>query len=398
MRLRKVASIALCLLMLLITGAMPARADGNVSIYQPEKHWAYKELLEFRQRIDAIVGTQSQYGSVNEDDKAMIRTYILDEKCLDQPIKVRHWATLLDAILKLPLESKQQLLDMYVFGLATGDEIARENAVGGMVKLLTLKYLSGQGTGEELAPAKALKDLSAVSERQDVLVRIAYCQGLLDSTVTEYFRPRERLLTAEAISMLHHVVTKYQITYTSADEGEKKAPAQPTPTPSAAWVEAEMQRYRQTLWRKAATLKTAETILLTGTGTYCELLNLPVTVDQWGEVLKATLDIADDDLVRTYTSGLAQGPTVPRDVAVAGLLKLLHYKGLVRARDASKQERNAAMAAFRDCGGASDTSKLAVAYSEGLVRGYPDHTFRPNQALTRGEALILMLNVIQKCL
>ncbi len=396
MRLRRVASSALCLLMLLTTSAMPARADGSVSAYQPEKHWAYRELQEFRQRMDAIVGTQSQYDSISEGDKAVIRTYILDEKCLDQPLKAGHWAILLNAILKLPPESRQQLLDMYVLGLATGDEITREDAVGGMVKLLTLECLSGQSTGEELAPAMALKDLDAVSDRHDVLVRIAYCEGLLDSGVTDYFRPKEKLLTGEAVSMLHHVVTKFQITYTSADEDERKAPAPPTPAPSAAWISAEFHQYRQTLFRKMVTFKAAEMILLTGTGTYDEQMSAPVTVEQWGKVLKVTLDITDDGLVRTYTSGLTQGPTVPRDVAVAGLVKLLHYTGLVRGRDASRQERLAATAAFRDYAGASDTSKLAIAYGEGLVRGYPDHTFRPKQALTRGEALMLMLNVTKK--
>jgi len=37
-----------------------------------------------------------------------------------------------------------------------------------------------------------------------------------------------------------------------------------------------------------------------------------------------------------------------------------------------------------------------IAYNEGLVKGYPDCTFRPKQALTNGEALLLMLNIIDK--
>ncbi|NPV70102.1 MAG: S-layer homology domain-containing protein [Firmicutes bacterium] len=423
MRLGKGLSVVLCTMLLLSVSAFSVLANGSDSrelhvavvaealsspvqvpadspvvvteLPQKEKHWVYDELAEFKQRIVAIAGTDSQYDGISEHDKSIIRNYILNEEYLDQPIKAEYWAVLLNAVLKLPADSKERLLDMYVHDLATGDEIAREDAVGGMVKLLSLQYLRGYSTAEELEPAKALKDLQAVSDRQNALVRTAYSAGLVDSRTVEYFRPKERLTVAEAISMVYRVVTKYNVTYSSTGERDKQEPAVPV---RVGWVDAELQRYRERLQRKLVALKTAESILTDGRVGNDERLNAAVSVEQWSEVLRSTLGISDQKVVHSYTFGLVQGDTVPRDVAVAGLVKLLHYTGMVRGRDASERERLAAAVAFGDYSQAFDTSKLAIAYSEGLVRGYPDHTFRPKQALTKGEALILMLSVIERCM
>jgi len=322
----------------------------------------------------------------------------LNEEYLDQPIKVKYWAVLLNAVLKLPSESKDRLLKMYVHDLATEDEIAREDAVGGMVKLLTIQYLKGYSTAEELKPAEALKDLHALSDRQSTLVRMAYSAGLIDSNTTAYFRPKERLTVAEAVSMLYKVISKYNITYDDAQKDDKPESGIPDDiNEKAYWVDAEIQQYRDRLQKKLILLKTAESVLLDGrTGNERDILNEAVTAKKWSEVLKMVLEIKDEKVLQSYTTGLVKGETVPRDAAVAGMMKLLHYTGMVKGRDASEQERLEAANAFTDYKDAFDTSKLAIAYSERLIEGYPDHTFRPKQNITKGEALILMLRIIEK--
>jgi hypothetical protein len=366
-----------------------------------EKHWVYNELAGFKKRVYPVAGLHSEYGGISEDEKNIIRNYILNEDYLDRPIKTGYWAALLNAVLKLPGQEKEKLLEMYVYNLATGDEITREDAVGGMVKLLTVKpYLDGSITAEEMEPAKALKDLQEISNRQNDLVRIAYCEGLLDSKTPEYFRPKEKLTVAEAISMLYKVITKYNISYDNTEKGNAQTPDITTDTkPQANWIDSRLQSYRDKLQMKLVKLKTAESILLDGrVGSGEDLLYAPVTIDKWSEVLKHVLEIEDEKILHSYTSSLVSDKTVPRDIAAAGMLKLLHYTGIIEGRDASEKERLDAVAAFSDYNDAFDTSKLAIAYNEGLVRGYPDSTFRPKQALTNGEALILMLNIIDKCM
>ncbi|KKM09709.1 hypothetical protein SY88_17355 [Clostridiales bacterium PH28_bin88] len=405
MKSLKMLSLVFCAVLLAWFGnySFPAFADSSASGYpglrEPidEKHWVYDELADFKQRIYPVVGRDSKYSGISEDDKNIIRNYVLNDEYLDQPIKVKYWAVILNAVLKLPDENKNSILRMYVYDLATGDEITREDAVGGMVKLLTIKpYLKGSSTAEQLEPAKALKDLQDLSDRQDTLVRIAYGEGLVDSKTIEYFRPKERLTVAEAISMLYRVVTKYNITYDITGENDTQKPdISIDGSTQENWVDTELRNYRERLQRKFVKLKTAESILLDGrNGNDESLLNQAVTVEKWSEVLKQVLEIEDEAVVHSYTSGLVVGETVPRDVAVAGMVKLLHYTGMVKGRDASERERLQATAAFTDYTDAFDTSKLAIAYHEGLVKGYPDRTFRPKQALTNGEALILMLNII----
>lgn len=390
MKPRRAIYVLLCTTLLWAMGVSQVLADATLTSYsRVDRHWVCDELAEFKQRIAAMAGPESEYDAITEQDKDVIRRYILSEEYLDQPIKAEHWAILLNAILKIPVDGREQLLNMYVFGLATGEEITREDAVGGMIKLLTLKHIKGSVTAEELEPAKALKDLNAISERQEGLVRIAYCTGLLDSRTADYFRPKDRLLVAEAISMAGRIVEKFDITYGTG------GPAAPTPG-RGQWVSSELNQYRENMMRKLAALKVAEAILLGEEGAKDEVVFEPVTVKMWSEVLQQVLGIADQGVLHTYTSGLVRGSTVPRDAAVAGLVKLLHYNGMLRGRDATEQERLAAATAFKDYASAMDASKLAIAFSERLINGYPDRAFRPGRPLTRGEALILLMNVIQR--
>lgn len=113
--------------------------------------------------------------------------------------------------LSLPDEKAGELLKMYVYGLASGDVMRREDAAGGLVKLLTLKYIKGNSTSAELEHSRVLSDLGDVSDRQRVPVQVAFCEGILDATVKNLFRPKDALTNAEAVSILSKVIKKYGI-------------------------------------------------------------------------------------------------------------------------------------------------------------------------------------------
>lgn len=386
MKMVKALCIVLCITTLFVTFGSNvftefARADTSES-----KHWVYDELTDFKQNLYPVTGKDS------------IQKFILGEEYLDQPIKVNDWAILLNAVLRLPSESKDSLLRMYVYDLATEDEITREDAVGGMVKLLTIQYLSGSVTAEELMPAEALKDLHAISERQETLVRLAYSEGLVDSNTTVYFRPQERLTVAEAVSMLNKIILKFNISYDDALKDDIQESSQSKDiSKNVYWLEAVINQYRNSLQINLKLLETVEYVLLDGSAVYeKEICNEAVSSEKWSEVLKLVLQIEDDMVLHSYTAGLVEGDKIPRGVAVAGMIKLLHYNGMIIGRDASAQERSEAANAFTDYNDAFDTSKLAIAYSEKLIAGYPGQSFRPKQNITKGEALILMIRIMEK--
>jgi hypothetical protein len=383
-----------------LLGIEPEEPEQPISEAEPpgeEKHWALDDLASLKSHVYAMLDPNSKYDGMDKVDKNEIIDYVFNENHLDLPIKARHWALLLEAVLGIPIQQRQKMLDMYVFNLADGDDITRENAVGGMVKLLTIEMIKGNYHYEELAAAKALKDLHTVSDHQNTLVQIAYCAGLLDTNTVDYFRPLDKLTIAEAVSMLNKIIERFCIVY---DETGKVAPPDPNISKDVMkinWIDQRVQQYRNNLQQRLVKLKTAESILMDGrTLDDDSCVNNSVTVEKWRYALKQVLEIDDDDVLDYYTTDLTDGPTVPRDVAVAGMVKLLHYTGLVPGRDASEQEIQRIAAAFTDLDHVFDISKLAIAFSEGLISGYPDRTCAPKRELTNGEALVLILNIIEK--
>ncbi|MEW5921756.1 MAG: hypothetical protein AB1796_12590 [Bacillota bacterium] len=252
MRLAKALSLVLLLTLVITSGSHAFSALAGAEAPAGDKHWVYAELVDFKLKLGG------------EDGQNVILNSILSEANLDKPIKIDDWAYLLDAVLKLPPANRAGLLEMYAYNLATENEIAREDAVGGMVKLLTIEYLSGTVYAEDLQPAEALKDLSALSDRQETLVRLAYSEGLVDSNTITYFRPQERLTVAEAVSMLHKVILKYDITFTDAADpvdgtGDDKLN---TNLPQPGGLAAEIEQYRDRLQKRLLQVQTVEAVLL----------------------------------------------------------------------------------------------------------------------------------------
>lgn len=339
-----------------------------------ERHWVYDELAEFKQHL-------LQYqASVSREEWMSVHSMVLSEDALDNPIRIWNWATLLKMILVSGEGKSPELLDMYVYGLSNGREIYREDAAGGLVKLLTLKYVSGSGTADDLKPSLELEDLEMISDRQRVLVQMAYCEGILDSQTKNRFRPQAYLTNGEAVSILNRVINKYQI---------KKEH-----TGGMHWAQKGFGMLTGTLKEGEPRFYIMKEI------TSSVMLDQPIGIKQWNELVLTTLNLKNGkyavEFLEGYTMGLADKGQIKRDRAVAGLVKLLHAAELLKGRDARAEEIEKLRSCFSDVLKVFDVSKLAIAFSEGLIGGYGDGTFRPDQELTNAEALILLNRVYEK--
>ncbi len=354
------------------------------------RHWVYDELAAFKQLMLPVV----QSSTVAEENKNILLHHIFNAAKLDQPIQADHWVFLLGTVLELPAEKSEQLLDMYAYGLSTGNEIKREDAAGGLVKLLTLRYLSGQTSAADLEPAKVLKDLDIISDRQSVLVQKAYCEGILDSTVKDMFRPADRLTNAEAVSVLYRVMQKYHIDLNDTGSNGYSSTQQH-------WADRELEAAAAKAKKKAERINGVERIIQAkGADESVKSLDSPITIDKWNELLFYTLNLEEatyeKSFLESYTYGLTNDKYVTRASAVAGMVKLLHASEKVGWRDATEDQKAAAAAYFTDYSKFRDQSKLSIAFAEGLITGFKDCSFKPEKKLTNGEALVLMLRIIHK--
>jgi len=274
-----------------------------------------------------------------------------------------------------------RMLDWYVYNLSTGTHMHREDAIGGLVKLLTMGYISGSGSAAELEPAKDLKDLADIDERQNVLVQIAYCEGILDSATKNKFRPKDDLTNAEAISILYKVITKYHIGF-----------AVELNFPRNHWASSSIARYLKNAKPGGEHLKLIDSIVNSLNNE--DVLDEPVEIGKWHDLLIYAMQLNnskyDQSLLQDYTYGLAHKEYISRGHAVAGMMKLLHIAEIIPGRDATDRELAHAAGCFRDFPEAFDQSKLAIAYSEGLVSGYEGGYFYPQKLLTKGEAMVLI--------
>jgi hypothetical protein len=267
----------------------------------------------------------------------------------------------------MPEKDRDTWIKSYVYELGQGTEISRENAVGGMVKLLIGSYIKGSWSGEELKPAKALLDFRDINEKLRGLVDIAYVQGILDDTVQEKFRPKDKLTNAEAISMMYRVM-------------EKLAYRMPI-LPENHWLTEELEASYQSgklpkpmlkvLRRSFQDPKNADR-------------NIPVSL--WHELLLSGLQVPDDirEKALMYTLDFNQDGGILRDRAVVSITKLGK-----NPRSATTEEKINAEKAFSDYRDAFDSDKIAVAYGDGLLEGQTGQSFGVHRYLTYAEAAAL---------
>ncbi|MDW7673553.1 MAG: S-layer homology domain-containing protein [Bacillota bacterium] len=358
----RIKLIVILLCIVLVSGSL---------VYAEEKHWATEELDSFKQEIFTIQSLLS------DEAWEALQDTVFDETKLNQYIDLNNWGPLIKLVLNPDNGDNGQMLDSYVYRLGSDDKITRENAVGGLVKLLTINYISGSYSSEELKPSLVLTDLDQISEMQKVLVQMAYVEDILDSQTTDTFRPQDYLTNAEAISMLYRVINKYK-TNILEDLSFNH------------WSQSAVKSYVLASKPQGKTLEQIQNLINQN------LLDQPINIVTWDQLLLSTLKLHRGELLEGYTYGLADEGSIRRDKAVAGMMKLLHVVEFVEGRDATDKEILALKDGFSDSEAVFDESKLAIAYYEGLIGGYEDGSFRPHNMLTNAEALALLARIVDK--
>lgn len=332
-------------------------------------HWAMKELEGYKPFIVPYGERDlaSAQNAISEQEWDSFQRNMFDATRLDNPILIDDWATALKMATALADKDRETLINNYVHKLGQGTEITRENAVGGMVKLLIGSYIKGNWSGKELQPAKTLLDYIDINEHQRNLVEIAYVQGVLDTTVQNKFRPNDKLTNAEAISMMLRVM-------------EKLAYRMPI-LPANHWLTDELEAAYNSGMLPKPMLK-----VLRRTFNNPSNADRNIPVGLWHEMLLTGLSVPANSREKASLHTLAynQNGGILRDRAVVGITMLGK-----NPRSATSEEKINAENAFTDYRGAFDPDKIAVAYGEGLLKGQSGQTFGVNSYLTFAEAAAL---------
>lgn len=343
------------------------------------------ELADFKQRLVAFFEKIPSGGPVSREEWETVHTQVLNDENWNKPISITNWAIFLKMILDPDNGTNGSMLDTYVYKQAKGSVITREAAIGGLIKLLNIKgYTNGESTMEELQSSKKLKDFVEIDFRQQALVQKAHALGLLDATVSDLFRPKDSFTNAEAASTLYRVIKTFGI-----------APPDPVSIPEGHWAASYIKEYVAFAKPSGGQVTILNNLCLSS-----ETLDKPIAISEWNDLLWYLLKLdksnVDKKFIEGYTYGLSKDGYITRDRAVAGLVKLLHVKGLVGWRDASEKEKAITAGKFTDFGQVFDQSKLSIANTEELISGYEDKTFGAGKLLTAGEALTLLGRVAKK--
>jgi hypothetical protein len=326
-----------------------------------DHHWVMKELEVYKQYISPYRDMAREWDSFQRN--------VLEQTKLNSPILLDDWATALMMATALPEEDRETWINMYVYDLGQGMEITRENAVGGMVKLLTGSYIKGSWTGEELQSARALLDDREINEKQRSLVEIAYVLGILDDTVQGTFRPKDILTNAEAISMMDKVMGKLAYSMPVLPENH--------------WLTDELEAAYQSGMLPKPILKVLRR-------SFRDPMNADrnIPVDVWHEMLLTGLQVPANirENVSMYSLAFNQDGGILRDRAVVGITKLGKHP-----RSATIREKINADRAFSDYNDAFDPDKMAVAYGDGLLDGRTGLSFGVHSYLTYSEAAALAI-------
>jgi hypothetical protein len=176
-----------------------------------EAHWVLKELAPFKQLIVPARDTATSGGPITAEEWRSFQEKVLNTPYFDEAITIQNWATMMKLAVRLPKDQADSFLQGYVYSFDKQGKIKREDAVGGMVKLLTSQTISGNWSQGEANPSVTITDTKQVSDWQSPLFFIAYREGILDATVKDTFRPQEWLTNAEAVSMAYRVMKKFGV-------------------------------------------------------------------------------------------------------------------------------------------------------------------------------------------
>jgi hypothetical protein len=342
---------------------------GSVGFAAETDHWVFGELKDYKQKIVLYQDGIASSSPITPEEWKSFHGQVLNSGNLNDPITLENWAIGLKMALDLPEVDRDKMIQFYVHDLGSGKDITRENAVGGLVKLLTGSYIGGSVTGEELKSSKALVDRMEISEMQQTLVERAYIMGLLDSTVKDKFRPKDKLTNAEAVSILYHVTVKLAYTVPNL--------------PANHWLRMEMES-------AYSAEKVPNSLKKVLRRAFKDPLNADrnIPVELWHDMLLAGLYEVPNDKALTsgYTLKLEKDGGILRDRAVAGMITLAGA-----ARDVTSNEQEKIEAAFSDYKHAYEKDKLAIAQVYGLLKGRTDGEFVVNGYLTYAEAAALII-------
>lgn len=193
---------------LLLALVLPTSVYAN----DAELIWIKSELAPFKQLlVPARELTLHGRGPISVEEWEKFNSETLDVLKLNEPISTSNWATLMKLAVQMPEDAKQRALTLqaYVDDFNQQGFIHREDAVGGMVKLLSLRTMNASSHEGDPDPQLALKDVSDINAKQLGLFHIAYREGLLDSFVKDQFRPKDLVTHREAVSMAYRILQKF---------------------------------------------------------------------------------------------------------------------------------------------------------------------------------------------
>ncbi|MEW9699302.1 hypothetical protein [Paenibacillus sp. SI8] len=356
---------------LLLAAVIPAAVHAN----EANMDWINNELAPFKQSIVPAkrLITNGQ-PPISKEEWDTFSKDVLNTLKLKEPISIPNWATLLKLSVRLPEEADQlqSLLQAYVYDFNTENQIRKEDAVGGMIKLLSMHTLNASWDANDPDPRQTITDVSQISDKQMGLFYIAFREGILDSSVKDQFHPKAPLTNQEAISMAHRIIQKYgpPVGYDAL-------------WPDHHWssdeVKSALRSYpkRQTFQQIASTLvNDAPTI---------SRLDQPMDSDGWRKVLLAA------GAPRPFVPQTASQDSIERWVAIDELVKLYGP-----SREVTGEEIDQLHLHFTDTADTADADgihSLALATSLGWVKGDAEGLLHPKRLLTRAEAYILAARV-----
>lgn len=369
--------------------------ENSFSINSEE--WALSELESLKQLVLPYFDLSSPLYFGKD---AAFMDYIFNRNLLDEPISAQDWEVLARAYLRFDNnDNDNQMIQMYTKSSDANGHMIRQEAVAGLMKLLSLRYpVALSGTSDDLKSSDILTDINQCDERYGTLIRFAWCNGVCDTGVvnSHAFRPYDLLTYAETFSMYNKILAGYGYPEVT---GSKLPPVTPLPLPasSLAWIQQECEDYYDKLSSENAKskidkLQLAEKIINPDDNQ--EALLQAIDMQGWQKVLHEVLGLDMNDVI-AYTDFDKSG-YVQYDTAAVSIFKNAFKIDLYDCRDATREEMEEARIAVPFFDKAFDPSKFAQMYASGLIKGLTDDPdFSPVKYLSKAEAMLLVKRMVE---
>jgi hypothetical protein len=172
--------------------------DFGSPIEWPQNHWSAKEVTHFFENGHSTGKLQQIVNNLIYDKN--------DQMILDQPIAIQDWHNLIMTVLKLPNDQyDKNFVANYTYGMAEGENIRRDKAVAGLMKLQPTNLRDATQKEREVAD-KAFIDFDLAWDQSKLA--LAYQEGLIMGDKDGYFHPEKLLTHAEAIVLMVRVANK----------------------------------------------------------------------------------------------------------------------------------------------------------------------------------------------